>query len=176
VTTYLPLYGDDSLGLGQAAAGSLLAIVGAGGIVSRLWWTRVHERRAGEGAGSLWLLVALALAALGATGLTVAADAAGTWLLWVAAGGLGVSAAAWNALAMLVILERTPAASTAGTSGTVLTGFYLGLCVAAPVFGVVVDASGSYEAGWAMTAASFAVAAAVAARTPTGGAPAGGRG
>jgi predicted MFS family arabinose efflux permease len=165
VTTYLPLYGHDRVGFSPAAAGSLLALVGAGGVISRLWWTRLHERRAGPRRGALDVLVALAAAAFAATIAVIAAQETGAWLLWLAAGLLGLSAAAWNALAMLAVLERTPAASAARTSGTVLAAFYLGLCVAAPVFGLTVDAVGDYDAGWALTAASFALAAATAWRT-----------
>jgi predicted MFS family arabinose efflux permease len=165
VTTYLPLYGHDRVGFSQAAAGSLLALVGVGGVVSRLWWTRLHERRAGGDRGALDILMALAAAAFAATLAVIAAEATGAWLLWLAAGLLGLSAAAWNALAMLAVLEQTPAAFAAGTSGTVLAAFYLGLCVAAPVFGLAVDAAGAYEAGWALTATSFALAAATAWRT-----------
>jgi predicted MFS family arabinose efflux permease len=166
VTTYLPLYGHDRVGFSQAAAGSLLALVGAGGVISRLWWTRLHERRAGRGRGALGILMALAGAALAATIAVVAAQATGAWLLWLAAGLLGLSASAWNAVAMLALLERTPAASAAGTSGMVLAAFYLGLGVAAPVFGLAVDAIGAYEAGWALTAMCFGLAAATALRAP----------
>lgn len=158
VTAYLPLYGHDRLGLPQATAGTLVGIVGAAGVVSRLWWTRLHERRSGAG-GSSTILAGLAAGALLATVTVVVAAQAGSWLLWVGAALLGLTATAWNALAMLAVVERTPAASAAATSGIVLTAFYLGLCVASPAYGLVVDAVGDYAAGWALTAACFAAAA-----------------
>lgn len=157
-TTFLPLYGVDRLDLDPVAAGMLVAVVGIGGIVSRVSWSAAAERRAagaGAAAGPLpWLSAGATCSAL----LVLAAPAAGPWLLWAGAAGLGLTAVAWNAVVALALIERAPADVAGRTAGRVLIAFYLGLCASGPLFGTVVDGAG-YAAGWAIVAGTFAVAA-----------------
>lgn len=155
VTAFLPLYGVERLGFPATTAGLLLAVISFGGIVSRVWWSWIAERQAHPGAP----LVILAIVAVVATGLLALAAEIGALILWVGAALFGLSAVAWNGVAMLTLLDRVPAHTAGHASGRVLTMFYLGLCVSAPLFGAVVDLTDDYLYGWALTATAFIAAA-----------------
>lgn len=153
VTAYLALYAHEAMGLGQQTAGLLLAVIGAGGVVARIAWAGLAGRlRGGWRAG----LLAMAVAAMAGTALFVAAGSAGAWALWVGAVVLGCSGAAWTAVAMLAVIRTVPAQRVARDSGRVLAGFYVGLCLTPPAFGVIVDVTGDYRPAWMLTAIAFA--------------------
>lgn len=153
-TAYVPLYANQALGLSQATAGSLLAVVGAVGVVARILWGRVAERRPTVAAP----LTVLTAGSLVAIVLVWIAEYAGAWLVWPAAVAIGATAAAWNAVGMLAIVRETALAGTSRASGHVLTGFYAGLLAMPVAFGALVDTTGIYGPSWALTFGCLAVA------------------
>jgi predicted MFS family arabinose efflux permease len=172
-TAYLALYANETLGMSEAAAGALLAVVGAVGIVARILWGRAAERRptiAGP-------LAVLTIAALASVALVWLAAYAGAWLVWPAAVGVGATAAAWNSVGMLAIVRETAGRGTSRASGHVLTGFYAGLLVMPIAFGALVDTTGTYSPAWGLTLITLAVALALtlawqrSGRTPAHDAP-----
>ncbi|MGH3342323.1 MAG: hypothetical protein ACRDPK_05440, partial [Carbonactinosporaceae bacterium] len=60
-------------------------------------------------------------------------------------------------------IHVAPPLDTARASGRVLAGFFTGLCGTPLVFGALVDATGAYLSGWALTALMFAAALAISA-------------
>jgi nitrate/nitrite transporter NarK len=158
VSSYLPLHAVEVAGFSPARAGLLAAAIGLVGIPARILWARGTEHRASTGA-------ALAIIAGGgvASLLLLLADAAGWWSsLWLAALVFGGTAAAWNAVAMLAIIDRSDARIAGRVSGRVLTGFYVGLVIGPVPLGYTVDRTGSYIGGWATVAGIYAVAGAIA--------------
>lgn len=153
-TAYLALYANETLGMSEATAGALLAVVGAVGVVARILWGRAAERRPTV-AGPL---AALTIAALAAVALVWAATYAGAWLVWPAAVGVGATAAAWNSVGMLAIVRETGGRGTSTASGHVLTAFYAGLLVMPIAFGALVDATGTYSPAWGLTLATLTAA------------------
>jgi nitrate/nitrite transporter NarK len=162
VGAYLPLYGVEALGLSPTHAGLIAGMMGLVGIGARILWSRASERRAGVRRP----LLAVAALSVGAVALFWGAAATGAWLAWLGAVAFGATAVAWNAIGMLAIVRQVDTASTGVASGIVLLGFYLGYVVAPVTFGWSVDLTGTYAAGWAGLAATFALAAAVAHRSP----------
>jgi predicted MFS family arabinose efflux permease len=156
---YLPLYGVQRLGLPAAAAGLLVALLGAVGVVARIAWGRAADRSTTPPARSLALLAA---ASIVSGVLILAAESWGTWLAWAGAALNGASAAAWNAVGMLAIVRGAPLAVAGRASGVVLLSFYGGFVVGPSAFGILVDATGSYTLGWAFVLAAFAVSTVVA--------------
>jgi predicted MFS family arabinose efflux permease len=158
VTAYLALYGHQGLGLPEVTAGHLLALVAAVGVPARVLWGRVAEHHP-----SLPVLLAVVGAvSVAATMLVLAAQEGRPGLAWVGAAGLGATAIASNAIVMTALVRGGGTSRTGRDSGFVLGGFYIGLLSGAPVFGFLVDRLGSYTLGWGLTAASFALSAAVA--------------
>ena len=162
VTAYLALYAHEEIGLGQRAAGLLLAVIGIGAVVARVAWPALAGRlRGGWRSG----LLAMAGAAIAGIVLFLVADAVGAWALWAGAVVLGCSGSAWTALAMLAVIRTVPAHRVAGDSGRVLAGFYVGLCLTPPAFGAIVDAAGDYRLAWGLTAVAFVAATGLSLRS-----------
>jgi len=154
-TTYLVLYGHDRLGLTVGTAGALLATFGATGASARLATSVLAER--GEGFGR-WLGAGGFVAA---AGVVVFAATASLPLVWAGVVLVGLSGAAWNGVVMLAVLRISPPHESAHPTGVVLTGFFVGLGMAPPIFGAIVDATRSYTAGWLLTATCFLLATAL---------------
>lgn len=159
VGAFLVLYGVEALGLGEARAGLVVAVVGGVGVVARVVWGRAAERMATSTAP----LLVLAATSVAAQALIWAAVAAGTWLLWVGAVAFGLTAASWNAVGMLAIVREVDADATGRASGIVQSAFYLGFVVCPVLFGASVDATGGYDVGWAGVTGAFTAATALAA-------------
>lgn len=158
VTAYAALYGVEQLGMSRVAGGWALSVIGLSSVVARIWWARATERMTRVDT-PLALVAGLAVIAQIALLLSAWGGAA---LFWGAMVLLGASAVAWNAVAMVAVI-RTAAPESAGrASGAVLTGFYVGLVVSPVLFGLIVDVTSSYEAGWALAAGLFLAALLVA--------------
>lgn len=156
VATYLPLYAHETLGLRVSAAGAVLVAFGASGLVSRIAWTQLAGRLADPARALAPLASAAAVFAM----LTGQAGALGSSLLWLGAAGLGLTASAANAVSMLVVVQRSGAATAGHVSGLVSLAFFGGFVVSPPLFGVISDSTG-YPDAWLLTAAQLAVAALV---------------
>lgn len=151
IFTYLPLFGQETLGLSALAAGAAAALVGLSGVFARIWWGRLAELRL----GSERSLRIMAIGAIGAAATLYAAPWAG-WLIWVAAIITGFTASAWNAVGMLAVIQSVPSQLAGKGSGVVLLGFLLGLGIGSPIMGWSVDTTGSYQPGWLAISLLFA--------------------
>ncbi|TXS51890.1 MFS transporter [Streptomyces sp. t39] len=153
LTTYLPLYAHERLSLGERGAGALIAAVGVSGIAARLLWSKYSDRL--DVPRSLLVLAAGAVA----SALLLPAAGSLTWLVWAGAVGLGGSAAAANAITMVAVTKGSGFGRTGHASALVSLGFFAGFVAGPPAFGLLVDSSGGWNAGWALVTAAFAVAA-----------------
>lgn len=143
VNTYIPLYGEEGIGLSVTVAGAVAGMAGLVAFVARVWWARHSERRDSY----IRSLTQMASLAVMFTGMLIAAVNWGPWLLWVGALGLGASATSWNSVGMLAVMVFSGREQSGGASGIVLLGFLAGLGVGPPIFGWSVDTTGSYTAG-----------------------------
>jgi predicted MFS family arabinose efflux permease len=149
VNTYLPLYGEEGLGLSVAVAGSVAGLAGLVAFFSRVIWAR-HSERGARYIRSLILIAALSVVF---TGALLAASEWGTWLLWVGALGLGASSTSWNSVGMLALMVYAGVDQAGGASGVVLLGFLAGLGLGPPAFGWSVDRFDTYGPGlWGVVA------------------------
>jgi MFS family permease len=164
VTTYLVLFGVESVGLTEAAAGLATASLGLAGIVSRVAWARRVERMSSAAAP----LALMALAGLVCVGLILLAQTAGAWLLWVGAVGFGATASAWNAVGNLVLVRELPLAVAGRASGVMQVGFYGGFIACPVVFGFLADTTRSYGPSWTSAMLTLAIAGLIAWRGQEG--------
>ncbi|WP_420078946.1 MFS transporter [Streptomyces sp. JL4002] len=155
VNTYVALFGAQRLGMGPATAGALVAVLGVAGIAGRIGWSKAARPGRAE-----WLPGVLACGALGAAALLAAALLVGP-LVWLGAVAVGVFAVSGNAVSMVLVLQRAAPGRAGQDSALVAAGFFAGFAVGPPLFGLFAQ-SGRYGPGWALVAAQFAVAAAVA--------------
>lgn len=154
VNTYVPLYGQESLGLSVAVAGSVAGLAGLVAFFSRVLWAR-HSEKGPSYIRSLILIAALSVVF---TGALLAASHWGSWLLWVGALGLGASSTSWNSVGMLALMVYAGEDQAGGASGAVLLGFLAGLGLGPPAFGWSVDHFDDYAPGLWSVAAVFMIA------------------
>lgn len=144
VGRFLPLFAEEELGYTATVAGLVVALAGALGIVSRLWWGRAIER----GLDARRSLSVIALGAAAAGLLLVAAATTVAALVWVCAVLLAFTVTAWNVVGMLTIIRDSPSRDTGRASGLVMLGFLGGLTVGGPLVGAIVDATDNYVMAW----------------------------
>lgn len=152
INTYLVLYGTEAVGMTLAQAGGLIAAFGASGGIGRFAFAVVAER---FGRLEVWLLLA---GAVSVTGLLMTTITHSLPFVWLGVVTIGLSGAAWHGIIMLAVIRSVPRELTGHATGFVWVGFFLGLAGAPAAFGLIVDLSGRYGAGWLLTGASFAAA------------------
>lgn len=155
---FLALFAEEEAGLSNRAAGLVLALTGLAGVVSRVYAGRMAEHRVAP----LRLLGILALIGSSVGVLLLVTLQVGAWLLWIIALLFAVGHAAWNAVAMLAIILGVERSRAGQASGTVMFGFLGGLAVGAPIAGLIVDATNSYQPVWVAASVMALLAAVVA--------------
>jgi predicted MFS family arabinose efflux permease len=158
MTTYAPLFAQESLGFSAAAGGAVVAVMGGVGVVARVAWGRLSER----GGRYLSSLAALGTVAALAGAAMIGAELLAPSLVWVGAVATGAGINAWNAVGMLAVISIAPLAAAGRASGVVQFGFLGGLGAGAPLFGLSVDLTGTYLPGWTVLTGLCATAALLA--------------
>ena len=144
ISTYLPLYAQQGVGLTSVAAGQVLALTGLVAIPGRILWGQYAERAR---VYPRQLMMLSGLAAVGAV-LLWAASAFGPGLLWVGAVLWGASQLSWGAVATLGTMTFAAPGTTGRASGVVLVGMSIGLMLGPIFFGFVTDATNGYGVGF----------------------------
>ena len=152
----LPLYAEEALGFDRVAAGRTAALAAGCAIVGRIAWPRRAERRHAFPATLRTLAI---LTVLGVAGLAWSATV--PLVVWPAAVVMGLSAASWNSVGMLATIVTAGPARAGAATGWVQLGFLTGSGVSTPVYGWLVDTTGSYLPGMAVAAVSAVLAAVV---------------
>ena len=160
VTTFVPLYAHQDLGISEAHAALLLAGFGVSGIVSRVLWTAAAGRR--EHPLGLQLVLAFCAAiAAGALWLSSEVPAAGLALVWAGTIGAGATAVAANAVSMLIVINDRRFGPVGHASALASCGFFAGFVASPPLAGLLADTAG-FGATWALVIAAFLLATACA--------------
>jgi len=158
VAAYLPLFAVQGLRYQPSVGGAVLACFGAAGVFGRIWWARRAADRRDRPATMLTGLTCVA--ALCALPLTLATLPHLGMLVWVGALGVGGSATAAYAVAMLDVV-RNAGNDTGRASGLVSVGFFLGFAAGPIAFGFLTGHAG-YRAGWVGVVGMLVLAAAAA--------------
>ncbi|HUF93076.1 MAG TPA: MFS transporter [Candidatus Limnocylindria bacterium] len=158
VLAYLALYARETYSVSAVAAGQFLALAQVGGTAGRLAWGGISDRffggrrRPGVIVNAVIGAVAYALFALGETLPTPLAIP----LAIVA----GAGAFGWVGLYFALVAEIGGARYAGLLTGVAVACSWSGVLVGPPLFGIVLQATGSYTAPWLLLAA-IAVAVAV---------------
>jgi predicted MFS family arabinose efflux permease len=158
-TFLFPLFVEESLGQTPQVAGVAAAVLGAVAIVGRLQWARTAEHQASP-APTLALLAALSV---GSTGLMLASMSYGIGWMWAGTVVLGLSSSSWTSVGAMAVIGIAGAPAAGRASGIVWFGFLAGLGLGPPMYGFIVDETGSYAGMWWLALAAYALAAGVAA-------------
>lgn len=141
------------IGIGEGAAGVLLAVGSAAGIMTRLVAGWLIDRT--ERADLTAIATMLAIGALG-----IAAIAAGGEVGLLLGGLVGFAAGwGWSGLFTFAVVRDNPEAEASAT-GITMTGVWVGAAIGPLLFGVVADGL-SFVVAWWGTAASLICAAAI---------------
>ena len=144
---YLALYLVDRFGWSNHAAAVLLVAVHLGGVLGRLAWGALSDRRYGGrrvpalawcvGAGTVFPVGLIALPHLAHPSTVALAALVG-----------GVLLLGWNGLYSTLITESAEPGQGATAMGVSMTLMYTATMLTPPLFGFLVDHT-SYAAGWA---------------------------
>ena len=155
---FVPLFAEESLGFDARIAGATATVAGVVAFGARIGWARYAEVRS-DYAGPLSTMAGLGILSACLFALSPALPA----LIWPAAITTGASTSAWNSVGMLAVIDE-PGAATGRASGIVLLGFLAGLGLGPPLYGAVVDATGSYVLVWSLSLAAAVAALVVVTR------------
>lgn len=158
-TTYLALYAKEVHALDAVTAATFLAWALAGGAFGRIFWGVVSDRLCRGARGPVLALIGVIACAAAAS----FAVARGPWpapLLALAAVALGASAIGWNGVYLTVLAEIAGPGAIGTVTAVGLLVTNIGLVSGPPVFGWIVDVTGSYQWAWAAIAATNALGAA----------------
>ncbi len=158
--TYLALYLKEVVLVAEipeegprvVAAGGLLAVCQAGGVFGRVYWGMMADRWFRGRRIHVLVLIGI-VSACAATGLGQLGDGSPAWLLSPAVFVAGATLVGWNGVYHTIVAESVGRQQTATGAGLSLTLIEGGTIVGPPVFGLVVDMSGSYGSGWMLLAA-----------------------
>lgn len=154
VTYLVPLFTEEALGRGPVAGGLAAATIAFVAVPGRILWSR-HAERSGGFRGSLATMAVLTLVA---GGLFFGSSECAAWLLWPAAVLIAAGSSSWNSVGMLTVMTEAGVESTGRASGFVLLGFLTGLGIGPPIFGALVDSTGSYDSMWLLSAVTALLA------------------
>ncbi len=145
--TYLVLYMKEFQGLPVVEAGVLLSVAYAGGALGRVTWGLVSDRLFGGSRRQVLMLVTV-LSCATMAGLAVAPAGLPTAALALVAFLVGLSAMGWNGVYFAFIVELSGSATAATAVGFSMTFQQVGNLAAPPIFGMLVDVSGTYLSAW----------------------------
>src|SRR5262245_32029555 len=90
------------------------------------------------------MMIIAAGSTLSAFGLSLIGPGVPAVVLWLLLITTGLSAVGWNGINMTFVAELAGRSASATAAGFNLTGSYVGILIGPPLFGLLVDASGSY--------------------------------
>jgi sugar phosphate permease len=144
--TQLVLYLTESLYFGAIAAGGLLAMTQATGAFGKPASGFISDRLFG-GHRKRVFLVMIVMTGIACFVLAISGRALG-WLVYPLLAMLGLMAIGWGGLYTTMAGElgsKQLAGVASGASGAIVT---MGVILGPPLFGYVVDSTGSYQAAW----------------------------
>ncbi len=147
IVTYLVLYLHDKTGFSVALASLFLALVQFGGMVGRIFWGYISDAFFQGARKPVLALIGIMAIVMALTMLALTPQTP-IWIIGLATFLFGFTAIGWNGV-YITLLSEVAGSDQAGTAvGLGLTLLQLGVLVFPPLFGLMVDYSGSYEMSW----------------------------
>ncbi|MBI3965190.1 MAG: MFS transporter [Chloroflexi bacterium] len=152
--TYAALYARDVLGVSPVVAGGYLAIAQAGGGIGRIAWGLLSDGYY-RGARKPVLRIIGLTSAASALGMAVVAPYVGTVIVAVLLFVFGFAAIGWTGVYLAMLGEIAGKDSVGSAAGFALLFNQIGIMAGPPLFGIVVDFTKSYDAGWLVLAVTL---------------------
>lgn len=154
--TYIPLYLKDAMGFSPYWASQALALTQAGAMVGRVGWGVASDRLFGGGRKIVLILIGV-LSAVLITGLSFMNPQSSYFLLLPILFLSGVCLVGYQGVSYALIGELAGKARTGSALGMMITINAACATVGTPVFGYIVDRTGSYAFAWQVLAAILAL-------------------
>lgn len=146
VVTYLVTFLHDDLMISLIAAGFMLAVVQAAGVVGRMLWGWIADRWLGATRMLGVLATLIAICALLTPFLQYIDSQAVTLLVLTV---FGASAVGWNGVYLAEVARQAPAGQASIATGGTLAMTFSGVVIGPPLFGMVAEMAGSYGIAYA---------------------------
>ena len=156
---FLTLFMKDAVGVSHTVAGLCLGIAQAAAATGRLAWGIVGDRAFAGRRKRLYVYLGASASLLLAVFACVQRD----WAVFaiVAAVSLGLTIGSYAAIVQTMVVEAVPPAQAGAASGYYLFLISLGSMLGPMLFGMLVDFTGGYNAGWIFLAIIGALATSV---------------
>jgi MFS family permease len=154
--TYLPLYLKDAMGFSAYWSSLALALTQGGAMIGRVGWGVVSDRLFG-GRRKVVLLLIGSLSALLVTALSFLSRESSYYLLLPILFLAGVCLVGYQGVSYALIGEIAGKARTGAGLGMMITINAACATLGTPLFGYIVDRTGSYPVGWRVVAATLTV-------------------
>jgi ACS family hexuronate transporter-like MFS transporter len=153
---YVPLYLKDAMGFSPYWASQALALTQAGAMIGRIGWGVASDRLFGGKRKVVLIIIGLVSAVSIAT-LGFMSDASSYYLLLPILFVAGVSIVGYQGVSYALIGEIAGKSRTGAGLGMMITINAGAATLGTPMFGYIVDTTGSYEIGWKVLAATISV-------------------
>jgi ACS family hexuronate transporter-like MFS transporter len=156
--TYIVTYFYEHIHYSIIAAGGMLALAQTGGTVGRVVWGAIGDMFLG-GRQKPVMVVVTAMASLTTLLIALSTPTTSYPLLAVLVTAAGFTTIGWNAL-FLIIIGQQAGEKLAGTAtGLSLIFIFSGVIVGPPVFGMIIDFTGSYQVAFTVFAVLLGLSA-----------------
>jgi ACS family hexuronate transporter-like MFS transporter len=156
VITYVPLHLKDGMGFSSYWASHALALTQAGAMVGRVGWGVASDRLFG-GRRKVVLIIIGLLSALSIAMLSSMSGASPYYVLLPILFVAGVSIVGYQGVSYALIGEIAGRSRTGAGLGIMITINAGAATLGTPMFGYIVDYTGSYAIGWQLLAATIAL-------------------
>lgn len=154
VSAFVVNFLTERAGMALVAAGVVMAVLQAAGIVGRVLWGWTADRLL-----SARRALSLLGLTIGAAGAVLALIGPG-WpfaLVLAVAAALGAVALGWNGVFLAEVARLAPAGSAGMATGGALALTFVGALLGPPLFGAIIDMTGSYRVAFFVVAAAAAL-------------------
>jgi len=154
--TYVPLYLKETKGISPYWASQALALTQMGGMVGRIGWGVVSDRLFGGGRKAVLVLIGFLSVAL-TLSLGVLPAATSLFIILPLIFFAGLCMVGYQGVSYALIGEIAGRAQTGAALGIVITINSVGAIFGTPLFGYLVDVTGSYAIAWQALAGAILV-------------------
>jgi len=155
---FLTLFLREAAGASQPVAGFAIGLAQTASAVARIGWGIVSDTAFAGRRKALMVLICLA-AALFLSLMMAVGPGPGLWVGLALTLALGITIASFAPVAQAISVEMVEPRLAGSALGYNMVGVHIGGMAGPPLFGVVVDATGSYGDAWLLTAAVVGIGA-----------------
>lgn len=151
---YLPLYTVRELDFSLVLGGLTAGIAGTIGVVSRIYWGRLLSQ--GKSAANL-IITTTGGGILGISALMAASMVQQVWLLWLGVLLYGLTVLGTNVIVNSATLGLVSISQVGAASGITTMGMYAGFAVGPLLAGVLLEATGTFQASWMAVIVAYVI-------------------